>query len=201
MKARKATKGLPKFIPIPTPPLPLPGEEPEEFGARTKAHAAHAAAVTPFNLNLLFGYFGITKTGDPAVDYGLLAMCLAKKYIRSFHSEAKRGARKKDPLRLARLLVDAHFVERRFKFSDNDSRVAKELREKSLYKHRWEHYDKGTLQNMLTAARDPKRAPFPWLLQENADFEGAQKILAGLSNNHEKTQLIYRDTFLSDPKN
>jgi hypothetical protein len=67
-------KRLPKFFPIPDL---RPGkllEEPEETEARMMAHHVRAYEVTFHNLNLLFGYFDIQKTGNPADDYTLLAM-------------------------------------------------------------------------------------------------------------------------------
>jgi hypothetical protein len=75
--------------------------------------------------------------------------------------------------------------------------VVAALRHTDPYRCRWGDYEEGTLQNLLTDARDPKQAPFPWLLQENANWEAARDMLDEISR-HDKSQSTSYDTFLTD---
>jgi hypothetical protein len=112
-----------------------------------------ALATDLHNLNLFFDYFEIKKTGNPAADNTFLAICLARKYVPGFHSVNARGRPKVDLLKVAQLRIDADRVKRhkrRLKLSDSDSKVAEALTRK------WPGYSKKTLQNLLSAPRDPK---------------------------------------------
>jgi hypothetical protein len=149
----KSPKRPPEFRRIPTPPAPSLLEEFEQFESRMKAHNLQALATDLHNLNLFFDYFEIEKTRDPAVRYMFLALCLARKYVPGFHSASARGRPKVDLLKVAQLRIDADCVKRhkrRLKLPDSDSKVAEALTRK------WPGYSNKTLQNLLSAPRDPK---------------------------------------------
>src|SRR5262245_46530975 len=166
-------KRWPKFF-HPRAPRPALIEEPEETEARSFLQAKQEFAAALYNLNLLFNYFGLKKSSDPALDYIFLAIYLAREFVPGFHSPPVRGRPKKDPLKLAYLLLDAELIKRsrrRSKLPNTDRQVVETLVSKLPYSRRWGNYNKKTLQNLLTAARDPKQAPFPWLLQKGANLE------------------------------
>lgn len=152
---------LPKFIPLPHPPQFLL-EEPKEHQARMNAYAEQVAKIKFGNLTLLFNYFGIKKTGDVAVDFGLLAMCLADEHVRGFNSHKKLRRPRKDLLELAQLRIDAEDAKRkkiRMRLDHDDTAVVKMLRSQLPYQRRWgEHRYKTakTLKNLLPKARHPK---------------------------------------------
>jgi hypothetical protein len=194
--APKSPKRLPKFLPMPAPPQPGLLEMPDEFEVRMKVHAEQAAVTAWHNVDLFFGYFEIKKTGDPAVDYLSLAICLAEKLARGFHSQRKRGAPAIDAFTLVRLNEDVQRVKRdkrRLKLPDSDRQVADALAGRG----HWKGYSRKTLQNLLPAARDPKIQMFVESLQAFPELRFGP-LRTKNSKCPENSPSNSRDTFLID---
>jgi hypothetical protein len=183
---RKIARSFPTEL---ATPVTLVWHDESLFETQGEADAENKAALKAANrkvrnkLPLLFDYFEISKTEDAAIDFEALALALAIEFIPGFSikfGHKPRGRPKADEFRLFRLLVHSEMVKRdkrRLGVRDSDRQVVEALVGQLPYSRSWHHYNKRTLLNMLTAARDPKRNPMVWLWQNNPDLQAARNLL------------------------
>jgi len=165
-------KAAPNFLKAPPPDrIPLAFEDRREFEARRDKQITNSFYKSLHNLNLLFDVFEIKRTGDPAVDYIFLAICLAEKYVSGFRSAGRGRPRKQQDFSvLAQLLADVEAVKRikrRANLPSSDRHVMEFLTSKIPYSRRWSDYRgrERTLRNLLAKARNPSANPFACILQ------------------------------------
>lgn len=100
------------------------------------------------------------KSDDPVVDWALLALMLAQKFVPGFRIKntalGKNRGRKKewDTVKLSELIADVGLLQR--ERPRTDSEACQALTKLAKFKRRWGEYAPRTLRNKLIIARQPK---------------------------------------------
>jgi hypothetical protein len=100
------------------------------------------------------------KSDDPVVDWALLALNLAQKFVPGFRIKdaafGKNRGRKKewDTVKLSELIADVGLLQR--ERPRTDSEACQALTKLAKFKKRWGKYTSRTLRNKLIIARQPK---------------------------------------------
>jgi len=157
---------------------------------------------SPDDLEALFPSYGITRTGNDAVDYRNLALRLVQEGYSP--SAPLRGARTRSPFALTALHVTVESVKsqraaagRRCTDSMAISILAKDPRLNAIWLR---HRSVRTLQNWLVEARDPKSNPLLAKLQDlNPNLftcETSAKILKVLVSLYEFSRYFHVYSFV-----
>ena len=144
----------------------LVGLTPDEANKKTADEFAKALKLMLGKLDLLFEYFSIAKTGNPAEDYFALSLRLAQEFVPGLRlidaDGQRRGRPREDPLVFIRLLCDLELKKRYMKQGHStdtgisDTKAIAALIRDRRFSQRWGSYEgrERTLANMLTKARD-----------------------------------------------